>query len=447
MTRSARPTELADAGDPAYGWQVDARYGAAEAWDQVVEEGGPEIAERFIRDELGWELFLFAPFLGNDAFWGGGGPGAHTDLQYLRCAPGETNTLYPDAAVPDQLPGADRCAPTIDDLRYEVVSIDLAQPVRLDAGGIWVVSRSSAAAPFAQADSGAAMARVEERLEAFLQARVDGEGAEGYVDAFAWGGPTDVPLLYATTSGAPYQRYELELSSGPRWPKADLKYTIRLFAQGGDTVVEQLISTAADAMLSHNVRDTTENGQPVPEGLVVFDGQVSVAAPSPWAVTGEQFRGGPTDVSHRLVLTRDEDRQERVEIMADPLPAGEPCAAAATAADAAALARAIRSDPDLVATAPVEVTVQGRAALRMDVTAAPGATMCEEDPAAYVLKDAARHGLPIAEGSRIRLYLLDAPEGSSFRILAIAIGAPESSFESVADAAAPILETIELRVP
>jgi hypothetical protein len=45
-------------------------------------------------------------------------------------------------------------------------------------------------------------------------------------------------------------------------------------------------------------------------------------------------------------------------------------------------------------------------------------------------------------GSRMRLYLVDLPGGSA-RILSIAIVAPESSFESVVEAAAPILDSFE----
>jgi hypothetical protein len=40
------------------------------------------------------------------------------------------------------------------------------------------------------------------------------------------------------------------------------------------------------------------------------------------------------------------------------------------------------------------------------------------------------------------LYLVDLPGGSA-RILSIAIVAPESSFESVVEAAAPILDSFE----
>ena len=49
----------------------------------------------------------------------------------------------------------------------------------------------------------------------------------------------DVPLLYATTSGAPYERYEIERVDGPWWPYGRMTFSARLFADGDATVVEQ----------------------------------------------------------------------------------------------------------------------------------------------------------------------------------------------------------------
>ena len=43
----------------------------------------------------------------------------------------------------------------------------------------------------------------------------------------------------------------------------------------------------------------------------------------------------------------------------------------------------------------------------------------------------------------MRLYLLDLPAGSTTRMLAIAIVAPEARFEDVLAAAAPLIESIE----
>ena len=47
----------------------------------------------------------------------------------------------------------------------------------------------------------------------------------------------------------------------------------------------------------------------------------------------------------------------------------------------------------------------------------------------------------------MRLYLLDAPEGSSIDILAIAIMAPESRFDAVFADATPIIESMEFHAP
>lgn len=54
-------------------------------------------------------------------------------------------------------------------------------------------------------------------------------------------------------------------------------------------------------------------------------------------------------------------------------------------------------------------------------------------------------GLAADVGSRMRLYLLDMPERSATRILAIAVVAPEESFETLVGEAAPIVAYIELR--
>ena len=249
--------ELADAGDPEYAWQVDPQLSSEEGWSHLIGPGGPEIVERFLREELGWESFLFNVFVGSD---GDGPVGGHTDLTYLRCAPGEANLLY--SSVPDQPQGAGSCAPTIDDLRYETVRLDLAQLDRQGATGIWVVRRWAMDDPFAQIDPNLAEANVTARLEKFLAARIAGEGAEGYVDVDAGGmrvfGLDEVPLLYGTSTGAPYERYEIDVVGGPRWPYSDLDFDVRLFADSDETVVEQCSPGAprASSMTSRRRRRT-----------------------------------------------------------------------------------------------------------------------------------------------------------------------------------------------
>ena len=208
--------------------------------------------------------------------------GGYTDIRFLRCAPGRTNPLYP----------GELCAPTLDDLNYESVSIDLAQLDRQGSGGIWVVDRWGMTAPFAQADPAVAEAKATERLVEFLAARIAGEGAEGYVDVYDdWPVVREVPLLYATTSGAPYERYEYERVDGPGWPYGGyITFSVRLFADGGATVVEQEIYSHWDGGRSAGIEGglamqrptTTENGQTVPVPYYFFDDEVVAWVPGPW---------------------------------------------------------------------------------------------------------------------------------------------------------------------
>ena len=86
-------------------------------------------------------------------------------------------------------------------------------------------------------------------VEAFLQARIAGEGAEQYL-----GDPDDLqhfetPFLYATSTGAPYERGEFEVEDGEIEDQGPLGGSIglkvRLFAEGGQTVVEQTFQLEA----------------------------------------------------------------------------------------------------------------------------------------------------------------------------------------------------------
>ena len=51
------------------------------------------------------------------------------------------------------------------------------------------------------------------------------------------------------------------------------------------------------------------------------------------------------------------------------------------------------------------------------------------------------HGLE--PGSRLRLYLVDLPEGMSVQTLAITVVAPEERFDEVIEETAPIIDSIE----
>ncbi len=404
--------ELADIGDPDYVWQVD---------PEIANGNSPEaeIVTRFIHEELGWEEFIFNPHVGWDA--------PDSNLNFIRCAPGGTNPVYPD----DEYAG--RCAPTIDELQYETVIIDLAQPIRSEGSGIWVVSEWRMGPPFSQ--RAPSTDEVTALMEDFLQARIDGEGAEQYVDVF----DGELPLLNATSSGAPYERFEIERLRGPEWPYGETEFKARMFA--GDTVVEQRFSTPGDGRLGieyfargNAAASTTENGQPLPVPYDIFDdGVITLHAPWPWRL--------PWGSDWGLLIDHD-TTFDHIQLLRDPVPVGTGCNAAGPAlADAQALAESIRSDPDLVATAPVAVSLGGAEALWMDVeTARAGGcdyAMVEN------FADEDRAWIHLAPGNRLRLYLLDLPEGLPTRVLAMAVIAPEERFEAVLETAEPILESIE----
>ena len=271
--------ELADAGDPDYTWQIGTQLTEDDQW---AHNGELELVDRFLREVLGWEAYLYnSRDYGDGDGWMGG---ALTDQRYLRCAPGLTNPLYPPD--PDGRPGTsgwlaggESCAPTLDDLHYETVRLDLAQLDRQGLDGIWVVNRWTSTAPFAQADPAVVEAQATERLEGFLAARVAGQDAEGYVQVEP---DVDVPLLYATTVGAPYERYEIERVDGPQWPEGSMTFSARLFADGDATVVEQDIDWQPSEGLRMDANATTENGQPIILSSTSADGEVTVSAPSTW---------------------------------------------------------------------------------------------------------------------------------------------------------------------
>ncbi len=427
--------ELADAGDPAYTWQVEPQLSSQEWWG-YLKAGGQEIVERFLREELGWDHAIFNVFQGSTAEV----DGEIRNVEYLRCAPNETNVMYPlPRAERQEAPSVEQCAPTIDDLHYQTVSLDLSQLALQGPFGIWVVSRWAPATPFAQTDPNIAEPATTARLEEFLAARIAGEGAEGFVPGSSRVANDEGPLLYATTSGVPYERYEIDHVSGPWWPYAEMEFTVRLFADGGDTVVEQPIAwrDVGGAQLTFvlDARRTMENGQPVNVVYEFFDGELTVSASPSWEVSW----------THAVALTLGDQRVERIEFMGDPLPIATGCNKGPAATGANALAEAIQSDSDFDVTTPVVVSVGGLQGLEMDITSAPGASICERPDSPVVVAPAEEFvdGLYLQQGTRMRLYLVDLPEGSRTRVMVIAIVASEARFEDVAAAAASVIESIK----
>jgi len=185
----------------------------------------------------------------------------------------------------------------------------------------------------------------------------------------------------------------------------------------------------------------------VPVPYSILDGEVTFAAAPPWGVERED----PTFTTLTVGGTCRGTGwcADNFAVVADPLMVEIGCEAGPAPADADALARSIRSNPDLEATAPVAASVGGIDALRMDVVAAPGASVC--DRPLVVLKFGTGFGFDLLRTDRMRLYLLDLPGGSA-RILAIAMIArdpygevevPEPDFEHVVEVATPIVDSFE----
>jgi hypothetical protein len=429
--------ERADAGDPDYTWQVGGQLTLDDPLEHIDEF---EIVDRFIREVLGWEAYLFNPWEGGDFNASidaidGWVDGVLADQRYLRCMPGRTNPLYPQPA--------ESCAPTLDDLLYESVSIDLTQLARQDRDGIWVVKEWRMTAPFAQADSVAVEREGTERLEAFLAARIAGKGAEGHVEVR---NDVDVPLLYATTSGAPYERFEIERTDGPLWPDGRTTFSARLFADGDATVVEQEIRWQQSDGLWLDPNATTENGRPIVLSYTSSDGEVAVSAPSTWeAWLPGKAHEQAADVWFGALWHSGNffGSGERIELV-DPVAYDAWCAANGgfplleAPADAAAIAQQLIADPNFETTAPVAARVGGVEAVSIDVALAPGGRAC-----GIGMIEISRwiHGLE--PGWRLRLYLVDLPVGMSIQTLAITVVAPEERFEQVIEETAPIIDSIE----
>ncbi len=370
-----------------------------------------------------------------------------------------------DGSVPQPLSG-----PPLQEQLRNLTYVHDAQAENLtdNFGGVWL--REVAAAPSPEPTTPPSEAEVTELLNGFLEARVAGEAARQYLND----PEQDIPLLYATTSGAPYERAEFERVPGIEWPYGWMGFKVRLFA--GDTVVEQLLFMGRrdgrpgleyqpDGFGTH-IAPTIENGQPVAVPYSFSGGEVTLQPAHPWV-----FHDGvrviyliPEGPGVRPTTDGGERTDwDQLVLMADPALGGAGCQAGPDPADAAALAESIRSNPDLGATAPVPVSVGGAEALMIDVVIAAGATitvaadeqanLCSNGVVSLVYDVYAEGSVANgsvtghATGDWMRLYLFDVAEGSSMRTLAIAIVAPESSFERVVEAAVPVVNSVEFHAP
>ena len=429
---------LADEDDARYTWQLDPR----RVWR--TDPSRSEIFVRFLQEELGWREFRDVSIMGGDVY---------ETVVFARCAAGRTNPLYPND------PEGRGCAPTIDEFHYETVKVNVAQLDERSPSGIWVVTgwtmprASDAPVTLYSEFEGRQVEQVVPPtdaeatglLEGFLQARIDGEGAEEYLHPMDFPGDA-IPLLYTTSSGAPYGRFNIERTEGPVWPFGNLEFKVRLFAEGGNTVVAQRFSMYRDEDgrlgLDYFGEGTTENGKVVPEPSSILGGQVTYfAAPSDWI-----------EISAIPELGYLQGDSAQMEVLPNSLPPD--CdASGGTPPSADALVRTIRSSDDLESTTPVPAQVGGVDALRLDVTAVPGALGCGGNVFQVVRSPYYEWSGALGAGDLGRLYVLDLPEplrapagaggAEPVRTLTILIRAQGENFEKVVASVAPILDSFE----
>jgi hypothetical protein len=389
-------------------WQVDANLSS------YLSQGGPyraAIFTRFLEEKLGWQKFQWT--LGDGAYEG--------RVVFLRCA---------DVV--------DRCDPTIDGSHYETVQVNVAQLARQGPFGIWVVTDWEMLEPFERLADPEEVFRL---LNGFIDARVTGAGAQQYLNVPESG----VPLLYATSSGASYEHGESTRVLGD-WPYDWTPFKVQLFA--GSTVVEQLVFVSRDGGhlsleyvsdgFGTDIAPTTENGRPVATPYNALRDKAILYVSHPWV-----SRYGKLTI--RLIpegaapTTDGGERNDwdRLVLIADPTRSGSGCPTGPGPADAEALAESIRSDPGLVATAPVAISTGRAPGVWMDVRLAEQASgVCGGLSGLTELQ--VSESVDLTSGLRMRLWLFDLPEASSMQIMAVAMVVPESHFERAAAAAASL---------
>ncbi len=306
----------------------------------------------------------------------------------------------------------------------------------LTGGGVWIREGAEERGP--ESTTPHSETEITELLNGFIEARIAGDGAQQYLNV----PEEDISLLYATSAGAPYERGEFARVNRYEWPYGWTGFKVRLFA--GDTVVEQLffIGAAGRLGLDHggfiaDIALTTENGQPLYQENSAFGGEVTIYVAHPWVTFSSEENSIILIPAGAAPTTDGGERHgwNRFKLTADPGTVDADCRAGPAPTDAEALAETIRSYPGFETTAPVAVGAAGTArGLMMDVKIAAGADACTTGVLGR-----------LRSGHLMRLYLFDAPEGSSMQILAIPLVVPESDFERAMEATAPI--AVEFHAP
>jgi hypothetical protein len=215
--------------------------------------------------------------------------------------------------------------------------------------------------------------------------------------------------------------------------------------------------------------ETPENAEGSGPRYNILDGEVAFRAAKPWEPNVESVLNAEGSLPSEFALfTRFDGRDTSCGsprsscaafvVLADPAPRQGSCSqTGGTVVSAEALARAIGAHPGLQSTERVAEPIGDIDALRLDVAAAEGASTCGGSGEGIGFGDgvpvltATRHtklGAPVVPviepGKRMRVYLLDLPEGAA-RTLAIMIVAPEADFDAAIAAARPILDSFEFQ--
>ena len=342
--------ELADAGDPAFTWQVDPGWptsgsGRYEVRSSPGSSGRSSVGGRSqngVRRE-GPERCrrLYRPRSSSGARRAG----------RTRC----TRTR----------PRAADCAPTIDDVHYERVSVDL--PSR-PAGrhGIWVVTRWGSTRRSSRPPGGA-----ERRPRTLEDSSTHGSTARRR-GGMQVPDPTQRSAPLRHHLRRPLDRFEFERLGGPRWhPRLDdlLGPTVRGRQRDRSRAGDQ--SERIDGFWL-DANSTTENERPIVLSHASGDGQVTASVPTTWrgvfaqedpadsGLTSDVWfglrlfgsRDSETSDGGRRVGLRQPGRLRRVECAAN-----EESPLLSAPASAAAITQQVVADPNFKATAPVAARI------------------------------------------------------------------------------------------
>jgi hypothetical protein len=203
--------DAADAGDPNFAWQAEDGDGGNFPSEHV--------AGRFAESSLGWGR---TTALGGNCVDGVYSEDCSILWTIVRCE-------VAPIAYPSHYCGSD------DGNRFEAVDVVVAQLADQGVGGIWVVTAwrpvdFEQAVPPSREDVGAL-------VDAFLQARIDGGGAEAYLRSLEEKPYLSERYLYRSETGSRYETFAYRLED-PTWPEGNYQVNITLTAVDGSSEME-----------------------------------------------------------------------------------------------------------------------------------------------------------------------------------------------------------------